>query len=366
MFESESKNYMQRCVELARRGFGFVNPNPPVGAILVKNGKIIGEGWHTKSGLPHAEVEALRSCKEDSSGATLYVTLEPCTHFGKTPPCVDAIIKAGITHVVIGTLDPNPIVSGKGVAAIQAAGIGVEVGVEEEECKKLIRIFSYWITTGRPYVIGKVAVSSDLKIAAQEGVRTQLTGSEAEKITHSLRYECDAILVGVDTVITDNPFLTDRHHTPPRSPLRIILDSTLRAPLDSHVFSDKNVFVVATTKSTGERRSAFEEKDIQVIVLPSKNDKIDLEALLLYCASRGITSILVEGGRRVIDSFIEADLIDEWHIFKSSTILGSHGLDVCSDLVYFRSLLARAPRKAVLIDRTPLDRGDGVLYYLAV
>ncbi len=350
MFDSESKNYIQHCIELARRGLGFVNPNPPVGAILVKDGKIIGEGWHTKSGSPHAEVEALRSCKEDPSGATLYVTLEPCTHVGKTPPCIDAVIKAGISHVFIGTLDPNPIVRGKGVSSLKTAGIQVDIGVEEKECKQLIRIFSHWITAGKPYVVATVAVSSDLKIAAQEGVRTQLTGIESEKITHALRHECDAVLVGVDTVISDNPFLTDRHHTPPRNPLRIILDSTLLAPLDSHVFADADVSVITTDKSTSEKRRAFEEKGIQVIVLPSNNDKIDLKAFLSYCASRGITSILVEGGRRVIDSFIESDLVDEWHIFKSPIVLGEKGLDVCTRLEYIRSLLRAALQNSCGID----------------
>lgn len=338
----DTVKYMQHCIKLAKKGRGFVNPNPPVGAILVKDGRILGEGYHTKAGAPHAEIEAFRSCKEDTVGATLYITLEPCTHFGKTPPCVDEIIRRGISRVVIGTLDPNPLVKGNGVAILKKAGISVDVGVEESECKKLIHIFSQWITSGKPRVIAKVAVSSDLKIAAHRGIRTQLTGLESEKITHDLRHECDAILVGVDTIVSDNPYLTDRHHIPSRNPLRIVLDSTLRAQTDAHVFANRNVLVVAMEDSSEEKRRIFEEKGIQVVLLPSDGGKIELYTLLKYCASRAITSILVEGGRRVIDSFIEADLVDEWYIFKSPLFIGDQGLDVCSDVKYFQSLLEKA------------------------
>lgn len=334
--------FMRQALDLAKNGIGFVSPNPCVGALIVKQGRIIGQGYHHKAGAPHAEIEALESCKESAVGATLYVTLEPCTHYGKTPPCVSAIKDAGIQRIVIGARDPNPKVSGNGMRELQETGIGVTIGVEEYLCKQLIRYFAHWASTGTPAVICKVAISADYKIAAKRGMRTEITGPEGRKHAHLLRHECDAIVVGANTVLIDNPHLTDRSEHKKADPLRIILDSTLRSRVKANVFADANVLAATTDKAPEERRIAFQKAGIPFALFPYTASGVSLDALLKYLGMKDITSLLVEGGRETIDAFMRGNYINEWHIFQSPDILGSDGLDVCTDMGSFKSIMNMA------------------------
>lgn len=330
---------MRQAIALAQRGIGFTSPNPCVGALIVKHDRIIGHGYHTRAGEPHAEIEALRSSKEDIIGATMYVTLEPCTHQGKTPPCVPAIKDAGITRVVIGTLDSNPRVSGGGVSMLRDAGIVVKMGVEQRACDYLIRHFVHWVTTGLPAILCKVAMSADYKIAARRGVRTHITGEEAQQKVHALRHEVDAILVGAHTIVIDNPYLTDRSGYGESDPLRVIVDSELRSPLDANVFADSNCLVATTKRAPADRRTAFQNASITFLDFPEKSDGVSLFALLKHLGAKQITSVLVEGGQRTFDSFIRDTVINEWHIFQSPDQLGADGLDVCSDIKTFKSMM---------------------------
>ncbi|MBI4250535.1 bifunctional diaminohydroxyphosphoribosylaminopyrimidine deaminase/5-amino-6-(5-phosphoribosylamino)uracil reductase RibD [Candidatus Uhrbacteria bacterium] len=333
---------MRRAITLAERGVGFTSPNPCVGAVVVKDSRIIGEGYHRKAGMPHAEIEALRSCIEDSSKATMYVTLEPCTHEGKTPPCTSAIRDAGIKRVVIGTRDPNPNVSGNGAMQLQHYGIEVTVGVEEHSCRHLIRHFARWATVGIPSVICKVAVSKDYKIAAAVGKRTSITSEQAQKEVHTLRHAVDAIIVGAGTVAVDDPFLTDRSEGAKSDPLRIILDGTLRTSVDANVYKDANVFVAATDKASETQKEKFQMAGIPIVIFPKEDDGISLPSLLAYLGKKQITSLLVEGGGRTIDSFMRKNYINEWHIFQSTDILGPEAVDICSDIVVFKSIIKNA------------------------
>ncbi|MBI4272934.1 bifunctional diaminohydroxyphosphoribosylaminopyrimidine deaminase/5-amino-6-(5-phosphoribosylamino)uracil reductase RibD [Candidatus Uhrbacteria bacterium] len=356
---------MQLCLDEAMQGTGYVSPNPRVGSVILKEGRIIGKGYHAHAGGAHAEIGALRSCKVDPRGATLYVNLEPCCHFGKTPPCVDEIIKAGISRVVCGMEDPNPEVQGKGAKKLRARGIIVEQGILRKESQYLNRIFTHWITKKRPYIIAKAAVSADWKITKKRGTRMHITGPESQKKVHELRRLCDAILVGVDTVIADDPLLTDRysdrpcggeeHHDITLQPLRIILDSQLRIPLDAQVLKDQNLIIATTNDSPAEKKSELQKKGIPCISFPKTSGGVDLSCVHTYCANRQITSILVEGGAKVFDSFLQSNLINEWHIFQSDQIIGDHGVDVCSDI----SLIADP-----LAHQKGLPLGDDRYYYI--
>ncbi len=335
---------MKHCLNLALHGMGRVSPNPMVGAVLVKKGKIIGQGFHTCFGQAHAEIEALRTCRRAGAlGATLYVNMEPCAHTGNTPPCTDAILKSGVSRVVVGMIDPNPLVAGKGVEFLRKSGLVVIVGVLEQECRNINRIFSHWITVRKPYIIAKAATSADWKIAARRGERTQITGPEQVRKVHELRQLCDAILVGVDTVIIDDPLLTvrgkrkasvhnDDYDDAFKQPIRIILDSYIRIPLDAHVLADTNVFIATTEKFDRNKRLALLQKGIHCHIFPKGTRGVDISCVLEYCGSRDITSILVEGGAKVFDSFIEANLVNEWQVFQSDSTFGPLGVDVCSDV----------------------------------
>jgi len=334
--------YMNMCLELAVRATGDTSSNPLVGAVIVKDNYIIAKGYHKKAGHDHAEIDAMKNAQTDVSGATLYCNLEPCCHQGKTPPCADAVIKAGIKKVVIGMLDPNPLVSGNSVERQHSAGIQTKVGVLEKECKYLNRIFMYWITKGLPYVIAKVAVSADYKIAAKPGVETSITGKEVQKMVHALRHQFDSILVGVNTIIIDDPELTDRLSEKRNDPIRIILDSTLRLPIHAKVFADKNVIVVATKRADAKKLQIMKDKGIEVVLLPEINKRIDIGALLQYCAEKNITSIFVEGGRSIYESFIKRDVIQEWYICQNSKNLGKQGLDALSDTTILQEYQKKA------------------------
>ncbi|MCU0424649.1 MAG: bifunctional diaminohydroxyphosphoribosylaminopyrimidine deaminase/5-amino-6-(5-phosphoribosylamino)uracil reductase RibD [Candidatus Kapabacteria bacterium] len=326
---------MRRALDLAMNGTGKVSPNPRVGAVIVHNGEIIGEGWHHEFGGPHAEVEAIRNSTRAVEGATLYVNLEPCNHFGKTPPCTNLLIEKKFQRVVIGMNDPNPEVSGQGIAQLREAGIEVTTGVLEEDAQWINRFFTKYITTGQPYIIAKIAQSMDGCIATVYGQSKWITGEESRKVTHALRAEVDAVLVGAVTVAKDDPELTVRL-VEGRNPKRVILDSELAMSLKSKVFSEEdrhNTFVFCTPAAMAKQKAtALKISGVNVFPAGSgTGDYLSLRAILEQLASKNVASILVEGGSRVFSSFAQENLIDELHIFTAPILVGS-GLHSFSSL----------------------------------
>lgn len=320
----EDKIYMKRALTLAKKGAGFVSPNPMVGAVIVRNGEIIGEGYHEKYGELHAERNALKNCKESPKGATLYVTLEPCCHYGKTPPCTEAIIESGISRVVIGTLDVNPVVAGKGAKILADNGIRVEVGILEKECRKLNRVFNKYMTTKRPYVVMKYAMTADGKIATVSGESKWITGEAARENVHRLRKNLSGIMVGVSTVIADNPSLNCRLEEPSKDPVRIICDSHLKTPFESNVVKTArtNHTIIATSSEDSRRISEYEKRGCKVINIPQGSNGIDLNFLMRELGNMGIDSILLEGGGTINYSALESKIVDEIHIHMAPKIFG--------------------------------------------
>ncbi len=290
---------MDIALHLARKGAGKVNPNPLVGAVIVNDGKIIGKGYHESYGKAHAEINAFKDAETELiEGSTMYVTLEPCSHYGKTPPCVDQIIENRIKRVVIGMVDPNPLVSGKGVKKLQEAGIDVTVGILEDKCKKLNEVFIKYITKKKPFVVLKTAMSLDGKISTTSGESKWITDKEARENVHILRNELTAIMIGIDTVIIDNPELTCRIPNG-RNPIRIVVDSNLRIPYDSKILQTAKKFktIIATTeKARKEKIHKLKDLGIIVIETKSKNEKVDLKDLMHKLGNQNIDSILLEGG----------------------------------------------------------------------
>ena len=332
---------MELAIELAKKGEGKVNPNPMVGAVIVKEGIVIGKGYHEKYGQEHAEVNAFKSLKEDPSGATMYVTLEPCSHYGKTPPCVDKIIQSKIKRVVIGMIDPNPLVAGNGVDKLKMAGIEVKVGVLEDRCKKLNEIFIKYILTKKPYVVLKVAMSLDGKIATKTGESKWISSEKSRLQVHNLRNKLSAIMVGVNTVIKDNPELTCRIENG-NNPIRIIVDSTLRIPINSKVLQIRdNKTIIATTKKANINSiQELLNRNIKVIIIEEKNGQVDLSELIKKLGELNIDSILLEGGSTLNYSALEEKIVDKAMIYispkfiggeSSKTPVGGRGIDKLND-----------------------------------
>lgn len=320
------KVYMKRALELAELGRGKVAPNPMVGAVIVKAGKIIGEGYHKKYGDNHAEVNAFANATEDVSGATLYVTLEPCAHYGKTPPCAKRIVKEGIKKVVIGVLDPNPLVAGKGVNILKDAGIEVVVGVLEEECRKINEVFMKYIKTSRPFVLMKYAMSLDGKISTATGKSKWISCEKSRRDVHKLRNNLSAIMVGINTVIKDNPMLNCRIEGG-NDPIRIIVDSNLRIPLDSKIVNTSNNIstIVATThKADKDKIKLLEERNVEVIVAKEKDGRVDITSLIDKLGEKKIDSILLEGGSEINFSCLQEGIVDKVRIYIAPKILGGN------------------------------------------
>ena len=333
---------MRMALDLAARARGRTSPNPMVGAVIVKDGLVLGSGFHSAAGRPHAEVEALNDAASaglDVRGATLYVTLEPCCHYGRTPPCTDAVIKSGITRVVAAMQDPNPLVSGKGFSALKSAGITVEVGVCENEAHALNEVYIKYITTKRPFVLLKCAMSLDGKIRTALGESKYITSEESRCKVHSLRNEMDAVMVGVGTVIADDPLLTVRltdnacntgesegMASSIRNPIRIIVDSRLRLPLDSKVLSGTSRTIIATTvtaeKEASHRALALKQKGAEIWPLPERDRRVDLVSLMEKCGASGITSILLEGGPTLAAAALSAGIADKVLFFYAPMIFG--------------------------------------------
>ncbi len=315
------EKWMKLALSLAKKGEGKVSPNPMVGAVLVKNDKLIARGYHRYFGGPHAEIEALKRAKNKAKGATLYVTLEPCSYYGKTPPCTLAIIKAGVSEVIAATLDPNPLNSGRGIKILGENRIKTEVGICEEKAKKINEAFFKFIREKVPFVTVKAGASLDGKIATFKGESKWITTEKSRKIAHNLRDKFDAILVGINTVIKDDPELL-----PPskRKFLRVILDSRLRVPLSSKVLKDQEkapTLIFTTTKANPEELRILRNKRIKINVV-EKGGKVSLKEVLFYLAELGIMSLLVEGGGQVIGSFFEGNLVDKIYLFISPQIIG--------------------------------------------
>ncbi len=319
---------MKKAINLAKYGKGRVSPNPLVGALVIKNNEIIGRGYHHKAGEPHAEVLALKEAGSTAKGATLVVNLEPCCHYAKTPPCTKVIIESGIIKVVSGMEDPNPLVSGKGFAELRNAGIEVKTDVLKKQCTKLNEVFIKYITSKKPFVTLKGAISLDGKVSSATGESKWISNEKSRKITHKLRSLHDAILVGVDTIIKDNPQLTCRLDKNSKNPIRIILDSTLRIPLSSQVIqlsrkSSSPTIIVTTEQSTPDKIKIMEKEGVQVLVTRSNSDlQIDLNNLLMILGEQNITSILIEGGPTVNASFLQAGIVDKLILFIAPILIG--------------------------------------------
>jgi len=321
---------MKRALRLARRALGTTSPNPAVGAVLVRGGSVVGEGYTQPPGGPHAEAVALGRAGDRARGATLYVTLEPCVHYGKTPPCVDRILEAGVGRVVCATVDPNPLVDGKGIAKLREAGVEVEVGVLEEDAKELNRAYFRYITTGKPFVTLKWAQTIDGKIATASGDSRWITGEEARKYAHRLRAEADAVVVGVGTVLRDDPQLTVRL-VRGRDPLRVVLDGRLRVPREAKVLSGGGTVIATTEEASAERRRTLEEMGVEVWVLPGREGMVDLEALMERLADAGKISVLIEGGREVLTSALRSGIGDRFVVFVAPKLVGE-GMSPLGDL----------------------------------
>lgn len=327
MTSNHDEFFMQRALTLAAKGRGQVSPNPMVGAVVVRAGKIIAEGYHKKFGGPHAEIEALKKIGHNAKGATLYVTLEPCHHFGKTPPCVDAVIASGIKRVVVAMRDPNPLTCGRSLKKLRAAGVVLSVGVCENEAKELNRFFVKHVTTGRPFVIAKVAGSLDGMITTERGHQGWLTGQAASDYVQHLRMGMDAVLIGRGTAVIDDPRLNVRQRGKPQ-PLRVILDSKLNLSPKAKIFSwHGGGVLIFTSGSADEKRArALAQAGAEIVLLPQSKGKISLKAALKVLGERGIASVLVEGGSAIFSSFARERLADEWQFLIAPRVVGKKGL----------------------------------------
>lgn len=316
--------HMERALELGERGVGRVEPNPPVGCVIARGAEVIAEGWHRYFGGPHAEVEALRMAGPRAKGATLYVTLEPCCHFGKTPPCTQAILAAGVARVVAARKDPFPLVAGKGLAQLEAAGVEVVCGVLEEKATWLLAPYLKRVTTGRPWVILKWALTLDGKIATRSGKSRWISNTASRQVVHRLRGRVDAILVGIGTVLADDPRLL-ADPPGPRTACRVVLDSSARLPLDSTLVKTASfspVLVVTGPEAPAEKIRALEQAGCEVLCFPHSDRQARLAALLKELGRRQATNILVEGGAQVFASFFELGEVDEIHAFVAPKVFG--------------------------------------------
>lgn len=323
---AEDRKFMRRAIELAKKGEGFTSPNPMVGAVIVKDGCIIGEGYHERYGGLHAERNALASVTESPKGAVIYVTLEPCCHYGKQPPCVDAILEAGIARVVTGSDDPNPLVAGKGFKRLIEHGVEVTTHVEKEACDALNPVFFHYIQTGIPYVAMKYAMTMDGKIAAYTGQSKWITGEEARAFVQKLRHRYTGIMAGAGTVLADDPRLTCRIPGA-RQPVRIICDTRLRIPSDANVVETAKEIptILATCQADPDRIRPFEEKGCQVLTLPEEDGHVDLRTLMRELGKRQIDSILLEGGGTLNWSALKSGIVQKVYCFTAPKLFG--GID---------------------------------------
>jgi diaminohydroxyphosphoribosylaminopyrimidine deaminase/5-amino-6-(5-phosphoribosylamino)uracil reductase len=320
------ERFMKKALSLARRGLGSTSPNPVVGALVVKNGRIIGSGYHTRPGGSHAEIEALSRAGDEARGATLYVTLEPCNHYGRTPPCTEAILESGIQRVVVGTNDPNPRVRGGGCDYLRAHGLEVVCGVLREECSRLNEAYIKYVTQGKPFVTVKGALTLDGWIATHSGNSKWITNEKSRRFVHTLRKRNDAIMVGIETIIADDPVLLpylSKSAAP--DPVRVIVDTRLRIPLKSRVLdkATSTLTIIASGSNVSTvKKKAIEGRGAKVIRCRMKNRQIDLNELLERLAEMPICSVLVEGGAALFSSFVRGRIVDKFYLFLAPKLLG--------------------------------------------
>jgi diaminohydroxyphosphoribosylaminopyrimidine deaminase/5-amino-6-(5-phosphoribosylamino)uracil reductase len=321
-------DYMEQALSLAKLALGQASPNPAVGAVVVKEGVVVGQGYTQPPGSHHAEVIALKQADEQARGGVMYVTLEPCCHHGRTPPCIGAIISAGISEVHMAMLDPNPLVSGGGRDELERAGIKTYLGEHEEEAKEIIEAYTKFITSGLPFVTAKFAVSLDGKIATKKGDSRWISDREAQKYAHCLRYATDAIMAGVNTMLADDPHLTTRCSggkggTARKQPLRVIVDGKGRTPLTAQVFNEPGKTLLALGRmATPEEKAAFAKVGADILELPTAEGLVDLEKLLRALGEREITSVLVEGGGILLGSLFDRRLVDKVIAFIAPIVIG--------------------------------------------
>ena len=353
--------FMRRALTLAKMGKGSTSPNPLVGAVIVKAGQVVGEGYHQKAGGPHAEIDALQAAGEAAKGGTLYVNLEPCCHWGRTPPCTDALIQAGIAQVYIAEVDANPKVAGKGIQQLEMAGISVNIGICAAEAAQLNEGHRKYVQTGQPFVILKTAMSLDGKIATATGESRWITSEASRHNVHEIRDEVDAILVGIGTVLRDNPALTTRlAQRKGKDATRIVLDSRGRTPTEANVFnveSSAGLIIAVTPQAPAENVAALEKAGADVIVVPAKRGRVCINALIEMLGTREITSVLIEGGGEVNAAAIAAGVVDKVLCFVAPKLIG--GADAPGPIggegIF---ALADAPRLHN-VTVTPVENGDG-------
>ena len=321
-------DYMEQALSLARLALGQASPNPAVGAVVVKKGMVIGQGYTQPPGSHHAEVIALKQAGGEAKGSAMYVTLEPCSHYGRTPPCSRAIASAGISEVHMAMLDPNPIILGRGKEELEREGIKIYIGEHEEEAREITEAYTKFITTGIPFITAKFAISLDGKIATRQGDSRWISNNEARRYAHNLRYANDAIMAGVNTVLADDPHLTTRccggrGGTARKQPLRVIIDSEGRTPLTARVFKEPGkTLLVLGRKATPQEREAFARAGAEILELPAGEGLVDLEGLLEALGERKITSVLVEGGGILFGSLFDGGLVDKVIAFIAPIIIG--------------------------------------------
>ncbi|MBI2830775.1 MAG: bifunctional diaminohydroxyphosphoribosylaminopyrimidine deaminase/5-amino-6-(5-phosphoribosylamino)uracil reductase RibD [Chloroflexi bacterium] len=323
-------DYMGKALSLAKLALGQVSPNPAVGAVVVKNGVVVGEGYTRPPGSAHAEIVALEQAGDAARGATLFVTLEPCCHFGRTPPCTGSVIAAGISRVHMAMLDPNPLVAGKGKEELEKAGIKVTVGEHEKEAREITEAYLKFITTGMPFVTVKFAVSLDGRIATRSGDSKWISGAESRKRVHYLRYISDAVMTGANTVLADDPYLTVRcggvGGTMHKQPLRVIVDGRGRAPLNARLFKQPGKTLVAITGVTDREKAAgFRQLGAELLEIPSRDGIVDLRKLLKVLGEKQVTSVMVEGGGILLGYLFDLGLVDKVIAFVAPVIIGGSG-----------------------------------------
>ncbi len=344
-----AEQWMDRALELARQGEGQASPNPMVGAVLVRDARVVGEGFHTYAGLRHAEVLALEAAGEAARGSTLYLNLEPCCHTGRTGPCTDAIVAAGVRRVVVAVVDPNPAVAGRGIKKLRVVGVEVEVGLRTTEAKRLNEAFGRWISTGRPLVTLKSALTLDGQIALpdQPGRPKQrwITSSESREKVQQMRHAADAVLTGIGTVLSDDPLLTDRTGRPRRRKLlRVVVDSRLRLPLDSRLVksADGDVLVFTAESPEARRARALRKAGVELVRVRSRRHRPDLGAVVEELGRREILSVLLEAGARLNWAALEAGIVDKMFLFYAPKILGANHLPVAGGRHLSRTPALRA------------------------
>ncbi|VVB52707.1 2,5-diamino-6-ribosylamino-4(3H)-pyrimidinone 5'-phosphate reductase [uncultured archaeon] len=319
MTKKKDELFMRQCIKLAKKG--FTSPNPMVGAVIVKNGAVIAEGYHKQAGKPHAEIEALRKAGKKAEGATMYVNLEPCCHFGKTPPCTKAIIKAGIKEVAAATKDPNPLVAGNGLRELNKAGIKTRHGILKKEAQPLNEAFIHYMTKKTPYVTLKMATTLDGKTATSTGESKWITGEKSRRNVHEMRARNDAIIVGVNTILKDNPTLTT-HKISKKDPLKAILDSHLRTPPTAKILKEGKTIIFTTPQHNPNKRIHLESKGAKIIVTNAKNGRTNIKDAVKTLGKLGITSILIEGGSEVAADALKEKVVHKVVFYVAPKIIG--------------------------------------------